>query len=144
MKLRDLLGSRKEVYSVLPEATVYDVARYLREKGVRAVGVVDAKGHVVGVVSQADMSDKVAAENKCPAWMRITEIMTVNPISVLLDTSIDECVRLMEKNSIFHLMVHDDKGKYLGMFSVQDLLRVIVNDHKERADLLEAMMFPQH
>ena len=144
MKLRDLLGSRKEVYSVLPDATVYDVARYLREKGVRAVGVVDAKGHVVGVVSQADMSDKVAAENKCPAWMRITEIMTVNPISVPLDTSIDECVRLMEKNSIFHLMVHDDKGKYLGMFSVQDLLRVIVNDHKERADLLEAMMFPQH
>ena len=144
MKLRDLLGSRKEVYSVLPEATVYDVARYLREKGVRAVGVVDAKGHVVGVVSQADMSDKVAAENKCPAWMHITEIMTVNPISVPLDTSIDECVRLMEKNSIFHLMVHDDKGKYLGMFSVQDLLRVIVNDHKERADLLEAMMFPQH
>ena len=144
MKLRDLLGSRKEVYSVLPDATVYDVARYLREKGVRAVGVVDAKGHVVGVVSQADMSDKVAAENKCPAWMCITEIMTVNPISVPLDTSIDECVRLMEKNSIFHLMVHDDKGKYLGMFSVQDLLRVIVNDHKERADLLEAMMFPQH
>jgi len=144
MKLRDLLGSRKEVYSVLPDATVYDVARYLREKGVRAVGVVDAKVHVVGVVSQADMSDKVAAENKCPAWMCITEIMTVNPISVPLDTSIDECVRLMEKNSIFHLMVHDDKGKYLGMFSVQDLLRVIVNDHKERADLLEAMMFPQH
>ena len=144
MKLRDLLGSRKDVYSVLPDATVYDVARYLREKGVRAVGVVDAKGRVVGVVSQADMSDKVAAENKCPAWMRITEIMTVNPISVPLDTSIDECVRLMEKNSIFHLMVHDDNEKYLGMFSVQDLLRVIVNDHKERADLLEAMMFPQH
>jgi len=144
MNVRDLLGSRKDVYSVQPDATVHDVARYLREKGVRAVGVVDARGNVLGVVSQADMSDKVAAENKCPAWMRITEIMTVNPISVPLDTSIEECVRLMEKNGIFHLMVHDEKDRYLGMLSVQDLLRLIVNDHKERADLLEAMMFPQH
>jgi CBS domain-containing protein len=144
MKVRDLLGSRKDVYSVQQDATVYDVARYLREKGVRAVGVVDSKGSVVGVVSQADVSDKVAAENKCPAWMRISEIMTVNPISVPLDTPIEECVRLMEKNGFFHLLVKDDKGGFMGMLSVQDLLRVIVNDHKERADLLEAMMFPQH
>jgi len=144
MNVRDLLGSRKDVYSVSPEASVHDVARYLREKGIRAVGVVDGKGRVAGVVSQADVSDKVAAENKCPAWMRITEIMSVNPISVPLDTSLDECVRLMEKNGIFHLLVHDEKGGYLGMMSVQDLLRVIVNDHKERADLFEAMMFPQH
>jgi len=144
MNVRDLLGSRKDVYSVQQDATVHDVARYLREKGVRAVGVVDAKGRIVGVVSQADISDKVAAENKCPAWMRISEIMSVNLVSVPLDTPLDECVRLMEKNGIFHLMVQDDKGGFLGMLSVQDLLRVIVNDHKERADLLEAMMFPQH
>jgi len=144
MNVRDLLGSRKDVYSVPQDATVHDVARYLREKGVRAVGVVDAKGRVAGVVSQADISDKVAAENKCPAWMRISEIMSVNLVSVPLDTPLDECVRLMEKNGIFHLMVQDDKGGYMGMLSVQDLLRVIVNDHKERADLLEAMMFPQH
>jgi len=144
MNVRDLLGSRKDVYSVQQDATVHDVARYLREKGVRAVGVVDAKGRIVGVVSQADISDKVAAENKCPAWMRISEIMSVKLVSVPLDSPLDECVRLMEKNGIFHLMVQDDKGGFLGMLSVQDLLRVIVNDHKERADLLEAMMFPQH
>jgi len=144
MNVRDLLGSRKDVYSVQQDATVHDVARYLREKGVRAVGVVDAKGRIVGVVSQADISDKVAAENKCPAWMRISEIMSVKLVSVPLDSPLDECVRLMEKNGIFHLMVQDDKGGFLGMLSVQDLLRVIVNDHKERADLLEEMMFPQH
>ena len=144
MKVRDLLGTRKDVYSVQQDSTVYDVARYLREKGVRSVGVVDAKGRVVGVVSQADMSDKVAAENKCPAWMRISEIMSVNLVSVPLDSSLDECVRLMEKHGIFHLVVQDDNGGFLGMLSVQDLLRVIVNDHKERADLFEAMMFPQH
>jgi len=144
MNVRDLLGARQDVFSVRDDASVHDVARYLRDKQIRAVGVVDANGRVVGVVSQADMSDKVAAENKCPAWMRISEIMTRNPISVPLDTPLDECVRLMERNGIFHLLVVDDKAGFRGMLSVQDLLRIIVNDHKERADLLEAMMFPQH
>jgi len=144
MNVRDLLGSRQDVYSVREDASVHDVARYLREKQVRAVGVVDARGQVVGVVSQADVSDKVAAENKCPAWMRISEIMSRDPVSVPLDTPLDECVRLMEKHGIFHLMVTDEKAGFRGMLSVQDLLRVIVKDHKERADLFEAMMFPQH
>jgi CBS domain-containing protein len=144
MTVRDLLGSRQDVYSVRDDATVHEVALYLRDRQVRAVGVLDARGKVVGIVSQADMSDKVAAENKCPAWMRISEIMTRNPISVPLDTALDECVRLMEKHGIFHLMVHDEKAGFRGLLSVQDLLRLIVRDHKERADLLEAMMFPQH
>jgi CBS domain-containing protein len=144
MTVRDLLGSRKDVYSVRDDATVHEVALYLRDRQVRAVGVLDINGRVVGVVSQADVSDKVAAENKCPAWMRISEIMSRNPVSVPLDTALDECVRLMEKHGIFHLMVKDEKEGFRGMLSVQDLLRVIVRDHKERADLFEAMMFPQH
>ncbi|HMD31403.1 MAG TPA: CBS domain-containing protein [Candidatus Acidoferrales bacterium] len=144
MNVRDVLGSRQDVYSVRDDASVHDVALYLRDKQVRAVGVVDANGRVLGVVSQADMSDKVAAENKCPAWMKVSEIMTRNPISVPMDTSLDECVRLMEKHGIFHLMVQDERAGFRGLLSVQDLLRIIVRDHKERADLFEAMMFPQH
>ncbi len=144
MTVRDLIGSRKEVFSVREDFTVYDAARYFHDKHLRAAGVVDAQGRVVGVISQSDISDKVAAENKCPAWMRVSEIMSRNPISVPLDTPLDECVRLMEKHGIFHLLVHDDQAGFLGMLSVQDLLRVMVRDHKERADLLEAMMFPQH
>jgi len=144
MTVRDLLGSRQDVYSVRDDATIHEVALYLRDRQVRAVGVLDSHGRVVGVVSHADISDKVAAENKCPAWMRISEIMTRNPVSVPLDTALDECVRLMEKHGMFHLMVHGDKSEFRGMLSVQDLLRVIVRDHKERADLFEAMMFPQH
>jgi CBS domain-containing protein len=144
MTVRDLLGSRQDVYSVRDDATVHEVALYLRDRQVRAVGVLDLRGRVVGVVSQADVSDKVAAENKCPAWMKISEIMSRNPISVPLDTSLDECLRLMEKHGFFHLPVLDEKAGFRGMLSVQDLLRVIVRDHKERADLFEAMMFPQH
>ena len=76
MKVADLIRSRREVYFVRDDATVHDAARYLRDKSVRAVGVCDRQGILLGVISQSDISDKVAAENKCPAWMRVSEIMT--------------------------------------------------------------------
>ena len=144
MKVADLIQSRREVYSITEDATVYDAARYLREKQVRAVGVRDAHGKLVGVISQADMSDKVAAENKCPAWMRVSEIMNRGLITVNPEISLEECLRLMDKHNIYHLLVVEEKkGDYLGMVSVRDLLRLIASDEKERADLFQALLFPE-
>jgi predicted transcriptional regulator len=141
MKVLDLMGSRTEVYSVRDEATVHDAARYLREKQVRAAGVLDASGRLIGVVSQSDISDKVAAENKCPAWIHVAEIMSTGLVSVTPDRSVADCLRLMEQNGIYHLLVLDAKGSYRGMLSVTDLLTVIASDEKARADMLEAFVF---
>ena len=142
MRVADLISTRKEIYSVSVDTSVHDVARYLRDHGVRSVGVLDAKGKLAGVVSQADISDRVAAENKCPAWMRVAEIMTTELITVSPEMGLEECLLLMEKNRIFHLLVKGEKEKFLGMISVTDLLRLISSDQKARADLLEAFMFP--
>jgi CBS domain-containing protein len=141
MKVEDLTRSRTEVYSVTESVTVHDAARYLREKQVRAVGVLNPRGELLGVVSQSDISDKVAAENKCPAWMHVSEIMTPQPITIRPDTHLDECVRLMEKHGIYHLPVVDEHETYRGMISVQDMLRVIASDEKARADMLESFIF---
>ncbi len=143
MKVADLIASREEVFSVRNDTSVHEAARYLREKQLRAVGARDARGNLVGVVSQSDISDKVAAENKCPAWMRVSEIMSTDLIVVSPEMSLDECLRLMEKHGIFHLLVVEERAGYRGMISVADLLRVIASDHKARADLLEALIFPQ-
>jgi len=143
MNVADLIETRKIVYSISEDTTVHDAARYLRDKGVRSVGVLDASDRLVGVVSQSDISDKVAAENRCPAWMRVKEIMTTALVTVTPDVSLDECLRRMEKHGIYHLLVVDEKGGYRGMISVTDLLQVIASDHKARADMLEAFIFPQ-
>ncbi len=143
MRVADLISSRKEVYSVSENATVHDVARYLRDRGVRSVGVFNEAGKLTGVVSQSDISDRVAAENKCPAWMRVTEIMTRDLVTVSPEMGIEECLLLMEKHGIFHLLVVDESVKFLGAISVADLLRVISSDQKARADLLESFVFPQ-
>jgi CBS domain-containing protein len=144
MKVRDLIGARKEVYSIPEEMSVHEAARYLRDRQVRSAGVTNAGGKLVGVVSQSDISDQVAAENKCPAWMKVSEIMTRGLITVTPEATLEECLRLMEKNSVYHLLVIDEGETFRGMLSVSDLLRVMVTDEKERADLLEAILFPAH
>jgi len=140
VKVSDLIGSRKEVFSITEETSVHQAAQYLREKQVRSVGVMDVGGKLVGVISHSDVSDKVAAENKCPAWMKASDIMTRDLVTVTPDKTLEDCLRLMEQNTIFHLLVVDEGQKFRGMLSVSDILKVVASDEKARADLLEAFI----
>jgi predicted transcriptional regulator len=142
MKVSELIGSRKEIFSVSDETTVVEAAKYLREKQVRSVGVLNAQGKLAGVVSQSDISDKVAAENRCPAWMKVSEIMSRNLLTVTPEMTFEESLRAMEQNGVYHLLILDAQNNYRGMLSVSDLLKVLATDHKGRADLLESYMFP--
>jgi predicted transcriptional regulator len=141
MKVIDLIGVRSGVFAIRDDSTVHEAAQYLRDRQVRSVGVLDAGGRLVGVISQSDISEKVAAENKCPAWMRVSEIMSTTLVTVSPDRSLHDCLRLMEQNGFYHLLVVDPAGTYHGMVSVRDLLSVIASDEKARADMLEAFMF---
>jgi CBS domain-containing protein len=143
MRVADLISSRREVYSITEDATVHDAARYLRDRQVRSVGVCDRLGVLLGVVSQSDISDKVGAENQCPAWMRVSEIMTRQLVTATPETSIEDCLRLMNQHGIFHLLVVDSEKGFRGMISVTDLLQLFASDQKARGDMLEAFIFPQ-
>jgi CBS domain-containing protein len=141
--VKDLLGNRTEVYSLSVDDTVHRAAMYLRDRQVRATIVCDEKTCPVGVIAQSDISDKVAAEHLCPSWTRIREVMSTRLITVTPESSVEECVRLMEKNKIYHLVVVDSSGHSLGMISAQDVLRMVASDEKARADLLQSWAFPE-
>jgi predicted transcriptional regulator len=143
MNVADVIRRRLDVFAVSERMTVHEAARYLRERQVRAAGVLDGGGKLVGVISQSDISDKVAAENKVSASMEVSDIMTRDLVTVTPDVALDECLLRMEKNGIYHLLVLDSEGVFRGMISVSDLLQVIASDEKARADMLESLLFPQ-
>jgi CBS domain-containing protein len=142
MNVADVIRTRVQVFAISEDSTAHEAARYLRDHQVRAVGVLDGGRKLVGVVSQSDISDKVAAENKS-AGIRVSEIMTRQLVTVPPEMSLDECLRQMEMHGIFHLLVVDAQGEFRGMISVTDLLQVIATDQKARADMLESLLFPQ-
>src|SRR5260370_2069448 len=115
MRVSDLIGSRKEVYFITEETSVMEAAQYLREKQVRSVGVVNADGKLTGVISQSDISDKVAAENKCPAWMKVSDIMTRELLTVTPEMTFEDSLRAMEQNGAYHQLIVDVQDGYQGM-----------------------------
>lgn len=75
--------------------------------------------------------------------MRVSEIMSRGLVVVRPEMPLDECLHLMEKHGVFHLLVVEEAGRFLGMISVADLLQAIASDHKACADMFEAFLFPQ-
>jgi predicted transcriptional regulator len=75
--------------------------------------------------------------------MKASDIMTRELVTVTQDRTLDECLRLMEHNSIYHLIILNERQEFMGMLSISDILRVVASDEKARADLLEALIFPQ-
>lgn len=142
MRVADLVGSRSEVYSIPEDKSVLEAAQYLRAKEVRSAGVVNGNGDLVGVISQSDISDKIAAENKCPAWVKVSEIMSRNLLTVTPEMSLEDSLKLMEQNNVYHLCIVESPRGFRGMLSVSDFLRVMATDEKSRADMLEAYLFP--
>src|SRR5258708_28012304 len=55
---------------------------------------------------------------------------------------LEDCLRLMGENTIFHLIVMDEKQGFQGMLSISDILRMVASDEKARADLWESFIFP--
>lgn len=141
MKVSDLIGSRREVFAISEDASVLEAAQYLYEKQVRAAGVVDALGKVVGVIAHSDIADKVVRKNQCPAWVKVGEIMTRTLFTVRPQTHFEVGMQLMEQQGIHHLIIVDDNNEFLGMLSVNDLLKAMVSDERERADVLESYVF---
>lgn len=141
MRVSDLIGSRNEVFSISEQDSILQAAQYLHVKQVRAAGVVNAFGELVGVLSQSDISDKVAAQNLCPAWIKVSDIMSRSLITVTPETSFDDSLRLMQQCGVHHLLVVDDREEFHGMLSVNDLLSAMVSDEKERANILESYVF---
>lgn len=143
MTVGDLIRTRQDIFFVNPEHTVLDAACYLRDRQIRAAGVCDEAGRLVGIVSQSDIATKVVAENKCPAWVRVSEIMSADLSTVTPETPLEECLQIMESRGIFHLLILDARLGFRGLISAKDLLKVIASDSKDRADMLESYVFPR-
>ncbi len=140
----DIIKDRKEVYSISNQMTVAEAARYLKDRGIRAAGVYNLSGKIVGVLSQSDISDKVVAENYRPAEVNVQAIASENLIKIDSDAQCSQAMQLMHDKGVYHLIVEDENEKFLGMVSMRDCITMSVEEEKERADLYKEYAFPTY
>lgn len=134
--VRDLIrqkGSR--VFSVRPDASVLDALKLMADKNIGAVLVMSGD-KVDGILSERDCIRKLDLVGKAAKTTAAREIMTSNVLYVEAGQSLDECMAIMIDKNIRHLPVFEN-GKLLGLISVRDVLKEVVDYQKFMISQLE-------
>ena len=134
--LRQLLGNKTaEVYSVAPNDSVIDAIRLMAQKGVGAVLVMEGAG-LVGIISERDYARKVVLHGRSSAETAVREIMTAEVVTVGLQQTVAECMRIVTEHRIRHLPVMDG-DEVAGVISIGDLVKAVIEDQKVQLDELQ-------
>ncbi|WP_374348316.1 CBS domain-containing protein [Chitinimonas sp.] len=113
--------SRQAIFSVPPNATVYQALQLMAEKDIGAVLVME-KDKLLGIFSERDYARKVVLQGKTSAGTPISDIMTKRVIFAQPSQTTDECMAIMSEKRFRHLPVMDG-DTVLGVLSITDLVR---------------------
>ena len=117
--IHDLIRER-ETYTVNAEETVLAAARFMVERNIGAVPVLE-RGELAGIFSERDIMKRVLAEGRDPKATKVSEVMTRNLTTVAPGESLENCMLLMREHGFRHLPVCEGK-RLVGLVSLRDLL----------------------
>ena len=132
----DLLNRKgRDVWSIGPDATVFEALELMAEKNIGALLVVDGGG-VVGAFSERDYARKVVLKGKQSKETKVRELMSSPVYFVSPDKTTDDCMALMTDQRVRHLPVLDG-GKLVGIVSIGDVVNNIMAEQKDQIKNLE-------
>lgn len=134
--VRDIIRKKgSEIWSVAPDASVYEALQLMAEKKAGALLVMTGE-HVDGILSERDCIRKVDLDNRTSRATKVSEIMTKDVISVQVSEQLEACMTAMIEKNIRHLPVYEGK-QLLGLISVRDVLKEVVELQKSLISQLE-------
>ena len=136
-RLNTLLALKgTEVWSIGPANSVYQAIEMMALKSIGALTVLSDEGKLIGIISERDYARKVILEGKSSKDTTVSEIMTKNVICVDPSLKVDECMAVMTEKRVRHLPVLH-QGELVGMISVGDLVKSIIDEQSTVIDHLE-------
>lgn len=133
--IASLLSNKdRRIWSVSPDATVYDAIELMAEKAIGALLVI-SEGRLVGIISERDYARKVILHGRSSKDTPVREIMTSSLITVTPEHTVDECMRIVTQHRIRHLPVLDE-DRLVGVISIGDLVNAIIAAQAHTIDQL--------
>ena len=134
--VKDILGVKgHDVWSIGPDASVYDAMQLMADREVGALMVMEGT-KVIGVLSERDYARKVILHGRSSKNTQVKEIMTTHVMYARPEQNIEECMALMTEKRIRHLPVIDE-GQLVGVISIGDLVKSIIDEQRFTIEQLE-------
>ena len=124
-----------DVWSVEPDATVYEAVAKMAEKNVGALVVMEGD-ILVGIISERDYTRKVMLRGKRSRETQVSEIMSTHLTTVGPKESVDHCLQYMTDKRVRHLPVVEN-GRLRGVISIGDLVKHVISIQSATLDHLE-------
>jgi len=133
--IRDLISNRT-IHYVQPGQTVFEAARYMVDRNVGAVPVLEETA-LVGIFSERDIMRRVVTEGRDPLITRIGDVMSTDLRTVEPGATSEEAMCLMQTHGVRHLPVCEGRT-LVGFLSLRDLLRCHLEEKSGEADMMRA------
>lgn len=130
-----LVHKTSALWSIPPEATVFEAIKLMAEKNIGSV-LVMAGGKLEGLFTERDYTRKIALHGKSSKDTRVYEIIPREVITVRADDSIEDCMRLMTDRRVRHLPVLEG-NKVIGIVSIGDLVNWIISTQNAHIEQME-------
>ncbi|NWF83656.1 MAG: CBS domain-containing protein [Bryobacteraceae bacterium] len=128
--LAELLGHKGgAVYSIAPDATVYDAIHAMADRSVGAL-LVMRDDALLGIISERDYTRKVILAGRSSRETRVEEIMTSNLVTASSSQTVEEAMKLMTEARVRHLPVLEG-GRVAGVVSIGDLVKWIISAQED-------------
>jgi len=136
MKSIGNVAAGREIYFLRTDQTVREASRYMTERRVGAVAVLDGS-RLVGILSERDVMGRVVARSLDPDQTRVADVMTRDLVVGAMADSHDDGLRKMKQAGCRHLPVVDG-DRLVGMVSQRDLLQIDLSEKDEEIRWLNA------
>jgi CBS domain-containing protein len=114
-----------QIWTIAPEATVFDAIQMMADKNVGALLVMDGV-RLVGVISERDYTRKVALKGKSSKQTAVREILSPQCPSARPGDTVEDCMRKMTEHRVRHLPVVEGE-RVIGVVSIGDLVNWIIS-----------------
>ena len=135
-KVKNILDSKgRVVFSVTPEVTVYAAIELMCQKNVGGLLICE-NDRLVGIFTERDYARKLILKGKSSKETLLGELMSRNLYSVTSESTVEDCMNMMNTKKIRHLPVVDN-GNLVGVVSVGDLIRFMLEEQRGIIEHLE-------
>jgi CBS domain-containing protein len=134
-----LCDKSPQIWTIKPDATVYEAIELMAAKNVGAVPVVE-HGRLLGILTERDYARKVILEGKSSKDTSVHQIMSPQPITVSPTDTVGECMRIMTDRRVRHLPVMEG-GNLVGILSIGDVIRWMISAQTATIDQLTRYIY---